>query len=81
MMVKRVGMLKEKRRVNPKERPRPPPNLRVREGVRVRCLKLGKKKHGKKLRGVMKNHLGVVICTRGWIANGSVQLLPRRSPK
>ena len=45
-MVTRVEMLKGKRRVNPKERPRPPPNLRVREGVRVRCLKLGKKKHG-----------------------------------
>ena len=50
-MVKRVEMLRGKRRVNPKERPRPPPSLREREGVRVRCLKLGKKKHGKKLRG------------------------------
>ena len=64
LMVTRVEMLKGKRRVNPKEKPRPPPNLRVREGVRVRCLKLGKKKHGKKLRGVMKNHLGVVMHLR-----------------
>ena len=47
------GNAKGKAKGKPKQKAKASPKSKEREGVRVRCLKLGKKKHGKKLRGVM----------------------------